>query len=81
MLYIIYNQKRKNKSTKPNESFRLNIQFLTSKHKIENYQTWSTVRQEEDSEGEYSEENKSHSERETNVLLVFFLLLTQNGHF
>ena len=81
MLYIIYNQKRKNKSTKPKENFRLNIQFLTSKHKNENYQTWSTVRQEEDSEGEYSEEKKSHSERETNVLLVFFLLLTQNGHF
>ena len=54
--------------------------LLTSKHKNENYQTWSTVRQEEDSEGEYSEEKKSHSERETNVLPVFFLL-TQNGSF
>ena len=35
---------------------------------------------EEDSEGEYSEEKKSHSERETNGLPVFFLL-TQNGPF
>ena len=58
----------------------LDFLFTARKHN-ENYQTWSTVRQEEDSEGEYSEENKSHSERETNVLLVFFLLLTQNGHF